>query len=110
MYHVTYDIVTPESAEQGDCAESGYIGRLGHVRTDILDGIKPTQVRDDCRLTLRQALKLMGCCGNSGFWFTETDGRIDCHTGGEERRSLHVPDHITGASYHRIGRMLGVRG
>lgn len=28
-YHVTYDIVTPESAEDGDYAESGWVDRMG---------------------------------------------------------------------------------
>ena len=95
QFHVTYDIV-----EHGDVEECGFVLPYDHV-------VLAPGVKDACGLTLRQALRLVGTCENSGFWFTEIDGRIDCHTSGDERRSLHCPDTITTSSYRRIGRLVG---
>jgi hypothetical protein len=110
QYVVTYEIVTPESAACGDGAERGFVLPYDHVVLgDGVCGEEAGKLRDTCRVTLRQALRLVGLCEDSGSWFTEADSRLDVHTGGEERRSLHLPDNITGASYRRIGRLVGTR-
>ena len=93
-FAVTYEIVTPESAEHGDAAERGYCAPGGWHFDE------PTP------LTLSEAASIIGCVEDSGSWFTETDGRQDYRTGAEERRSLHCPRNITAASYARIRRAL----
>jgi len=100
-FHVTYDIVTPESAEHGDFAESGFLDAMGS-RIEALFG----KLTPGVDLSLRQALNL--CCPNedSGSWFTESDGRADYQTGANERRALHPPRNISPASYRRLARLL----
>ena len=93
FFTVTYDIVTCESAARGDCTEMGFVAPGGWHQ----------QERE--AMTLREASELLGICEDSGHWFTETDGRQDYQTGAVERRSLHLPDTVTGASYERIARL-----
>ena len=91
-YCVTYDIVTPESAENGDVAEAGYVAEDVSLR-DAIDAVG-------------------GVCyeHNGGYeWFTNCEYNLNYGTGAQESRSLHLPDGITGASRVRIGRLLGVR-
>ena len=91
-YSVTYDIVTPESAENGDVAEAGYVAEDVSLRDAIDAG--------------------GGVCyeHNGGYeWFTNCEYNLNYGTGAQESRSLHLPDGITGASRVRIGRLLGVR-
>jgi hypothetical protein len=100
-FRVTYEIITPESAEHGDCAESGYVEPLGWK-------FQPGNESPE-GLTLREATNLVSCVENSGRWFTEIDGRTDYRTANEERRSLHPPANITRASYARLARLLRAR-
>ena len=91
-YSVTYDIVTPESAENGDVAEAGYVAEDVSLR-DAIDAVG-------------------GVCyeHNGGYeWFTNCEYNLNYGTGAQGSRSLHLPDGITGASRVRIGRLLGVR-
>ena len=91
-FSVTYEIITPESAEQGDIAEDGFIAE------DI---------------GLREAIDAVGgvCYEHNGNyeWFTNHEYDTDYSTGAHENRSLHPPDGVTNASRVRIGRLLGVR-
>jgi hypothetical protein len=98
-FSVTYDIITPESAEQGDYAESGY----------VLDNV-----------SLRDALHefTTGCCEANCHpfsvtspprWFTYYDGATDDETGATENRSLHLPHNITPSSALRIARLVEAR-
>lgn len=99
MFSVTYDIVTPESAEHGDAAERGWVHPGGwHSMAD-----------DPSKMSLREAIDLVGCLQDVGGWFVETDGRVDYRTGAEETRSLHPPRNITPASYGRLQRVLKAR-
>lgn len=100
-FRVTYDIVTPESAEHGDSAESGFVLPGGWK--------EPAGSPEPVSMTLREAAELCYPQEDSGHWLSEADGRVDYATGAEERRSLHPPDNITGASYGRLKRLLGVR-
>jgi len=65
QFHVTYDVITPESAEQGDVAERGFIDSRGwHV--ELPDGVcgEPAgAIKDACGMTLREALNYV-----SGVW------------------------------------------
>jgi hypothetical protein len=100
-FTVTYEIVTPESAEYGEAEESGFVLPGGwHV-----DATDPSDVTMD----LRSAAALVSTLEDSGRWFTETDGHLDYRTGVLERRALHPPRNITPASYKRLSRLLGCR-
>lgn len=101
-FRVTYEIVTPESAEHGDVADSGFLTAQGW-RVEALIG-KPTP---GVNMTLREAANLVGCCEDAGSWLIETDGRDKYATGEHEWRSLHPPDNITAASYERVARLFG---
>ena len=89
-FAVTYEIITHESAEQGDYDEAGYI-------------------LESC--TLREAVEAIGGAAwgeeCSGDFFTNYEYRTEDETGSWELRSLHVPDSITAASHGRIARLLG---
>jgi hypothetical protein len=86
-FNVTYEIVTPESAENGDFEETGF------------------ELKD---ATLREAVGIVGrrSCEDSGRWFTQADGSTDYRTGANTRYSLHPPDSITASSYARLRRIL----
>ncbi len=109
LFHVTYELVTPESAEKGDFADNGFVtvGGWKHSVAGIW-GEKAGKLQAECALTLREALDLCSPQEDSGNWFSEVDGRIDYRTGEEERRSLHPPRHISAASYARLQRLLGL--
>jgi hypothetical protein len=100
-FTVTFELVTPESAQHGEAEASGFVLPGGwHV-----DATDPSDVTMD----LRSAAALVSTLEDSGWSFTELDGRIDYRTGAEERRALHPPRNITPASYRRLSRLLGCR-
>lgn len=87
---VTYEIVTPESAEQGEANERGY-------------------AEHGC--TLREAVAYM--CGEGGLeasdseaglarWLTAYNTDEDYATGAETSHSLHIPERITASSRRRL--------
>jgi hypothetical protein len=104
MFRVTYEIVTPESAEHGDAEERGFI-EPGEWRTPIEEAMRQP---DDFTMTLREAMRLCDPQEDSGRWWSECDGRQDYQTGAYEIRSLHPPEGITAASYARVTRLLGI--
>lgn len=94
MFRVTYEIITPESAENGDADERGFVAP-GEWR-----GAEPVD------MTLREAMRLAYPQEDCGGWFAEVDGRQNYRTGAEERRSIHPPRNITPSSYDRLCRLL----
>ena len=103
QFYVTYEIVTPESAEHGDAAECGYAmpgGWQFELSTMTPDDVKA------CALDLRSAVNMVGCTEDTGRWFSEIDGQKNYRTGADTRFDLHPPHNITGASYARIKRLL----
>jgi hypothetical protein len=109
-WHVTYEIVTQESAEDGEAESRGYYGWGGwHHDIDKIMAMSEDERKaemDALALSLRDALECVGSLEDCGRWFSESDGRPDYHDGSEERRSLHPPDNITPASYGRVKRLL----
>lgn len=104
LFTVTYDIVTPESAENGDTEESGFIAKHVPLREamDLVTGTR-TQYVD--------GVECMECDEypvREPRWITVINGR-EYTTGAQESRSLHMPENITPASRLRIARLLGVR-
>ncbi len=98
-FNVTYEIVTPESAEYGEAEECGFIAE------DV---------------DLREAFCLVGhmaieadswptSLDNPPRWLTNYEFNENYTTGARESRSLHLPDTITGSSAMRIARLLGVK-
>lgn len=109
LFNVTYDMVTPESAEHGDSAERGFIDCHGQQH-DMEDrhGHVAGAIKAMMAMRLRDAVALVGCTEDSGSWFSETDGRQDYRTGTYEYRALHPYNSITASSYNRLARLLGV--
>ena len=102
LFTITYDVVTPESAEQGDTADRGFVHPNGGE--DTLDSVPPGAA--DYRMTLSQAVRMMGCVEDGGAGFYECDGRENYTTGASTRYALHPPRSITPASYARVKRAL----
>jgi hypothetical protein len=102
-FSVTYEIVTPESAEQGHYADMGYVlpgGWHGNIANTPED-------REAVLMDLRSARSLVdGGLEDCGRWFRQTSSDTDYRTGAEETRSLHPPRTITKASYARLKRLL----
>lgn len=92
-FNVTYSIVTPESAEDGDYAETGFIAE------DV---------------SLREAVEALGryATEDAGRWICNAEyghgTRSYWEEGREEERNLHPPKTITPASYARLCRLLQV--
>ena len=100
---ITYEIVTPESAEHGDAAERGYVSAGFKFPLEIVDMARDRNVLS---FDLRSAVNQLGGVENAGRWFVEVDGRINYQTGAETRYSLHPPENITPSSYGRLCRLL----
>lgn len=100
-WRVTYEIVTPESAAEGDAEERGFVLPYGwHV---------PADSDNDANMSLREALDLCDPQEDCGRWLVEIDGATDYMTGAVKTCALHPPDNITASSYGRLCRLLGVR-
>jgi len=99
MFNVTFETITPESAEHGDTETAGFICQ---------------------NVGLRWAIIELGCAGDhieasespvtGPRWITAYRVSEDYGTGETENRSLHFPDTMTAASKLRVCRLLGVYG
>jgi hypothetical protein len=104
LFDVTYEIVTPESAENGDAEERGFITEnvtlreavncVTDTRTNQVDGVERVETDEYPVCAPR--------------WITVING-TEYRTGAQESRSLHMPDSLTPATRIRIARLLGVR-
>ena len=105
-FHITFETVTPESAECGDAAERGYVHPNGG--RDALDLVESA---DDYAFDLRSAVRFTGtgATWDVGRWFDTTWCDEDYRTGAETRFALHPPRNITPASYARLARLLEAR-
>jgi hypothetical protein len=99
--YLTYETITPESADHGDSADRGYYMPGGWRYSAGTAGD-----RAQYGLTLRDAIREVGCLEDCGTWYTEADGTPDYRTGAHERKSLHLPENITPASAARVHRIL----
>lgn len=106
-FRVTYEIVTPESAEQGENDEIGFI-LPGERRTPIAEALKDES--NNFEMNLRSALNLVCPSYDCGRWFEESDARHDYTSGESENRALHPPRNITESSYRRLKRLLKIKG
>jgi len=103
-FSVTYQIVSQESAEQGEAEEQGYISQdiglreamadLFETRTSHCAGVECVECDDWPVIAPRLIIVSNGLEFKSG----------DC-----ESRSLHIPEQVTAASRRRIARLCGVK-
>lgn len=100
QFSVTYEIVTEESAADGEAEERGFVHHWCTLR-DAIDAIGGTAQEADSYP-----------CDGSARWFTNSEYNKDTaayFATGAESRSLHIPENVTPASRNRIARLLGVR-
>lgn len=93
----TYDIVTPESAEQGDYAETGWEDEQG--ATIEPDAYDLEEYETEFAAVVALAVKHIGhgvepsdwprCCPGH-TWYTDSDGDTDYRTGAVTRYSYHL--------------------
>jgi len=96
-FTVTYEVITPESAADGDAAERGFVASDG------------APVDDRALMTLREALAIAGSFPEDAGacrWFSSYP-ETDYTTGAETIYSLHVPATITASSARRVARVVG---
>jgi hypothetical protein len=97
LINVTYDVVTPESAEDGDVAERGWLEPILITREDLEEDRDQDWVEDWVAATLRILQhEGVGAVGADTYgrgavpsWFTEVDGDVDDATGAVTRRTFH---------------------
>jgi len=98
MFSVSYEIVTPESASYGDCAERGMIARNVTLR-EAIDFLFQTRT-----------IHVGGIEANDsnveGARWISVYNSSEFFTGAQETRSLHIPDNVTPSSRKRIHRLV----
>lgn len=103
LFNVTYEIVTNESAENGDCAESGFIAENINLRDAVrlVTETKSSHCAQECVECDEWPMR-------APRWVTVYNGR-NWSSGESENRSLHIPEGVTPASRRRIARLVGAR-
>jgi hypothetical protein len=102
LFNVTYSVVTPESAEDGEADECGFIDRGMTLR----DAIKATQDTRTNRVGGVECTEPSCYPISTPCWITVINS-MEFETGASESRSLHIPGSVTTASARRIARLLG---
>lgn len=103
-FSVTYEIVTQESAENGEAEEIGFELESGSLR-DAIDAVTVTRTN---MVDGVECVELSDSDAASARWITVSNG-MEFETGAHESRSLHFPDNLTAASKRRIARILGAK-
>lgn len=106
---VTFEIVTPESAEDGDYAATGWINEDGIAFDDSdLDADDPDAATygDAIARFIDRDGGPVECSGSEitphyAPWFSACDATVDYRTGAEERRSWHV-EGLTGDEWRTL--------
>ena len=97
-FNVTYEIVTPESAEDGEPEEQGFAAEDVELR----EAVKELTRTRTCHVG-----------GVEGVDFSGRNVRVinsmEFLTGASESRTLHIPPTVTNASAARIMRLLRKR-
>lgn len=80
-YHLTttYEVVTPESAEQGDVEDSGIKSEEDY-----------DNLYDIVEILLRHGVEASSSSFDPHVWYSEMDGDTDYRTGAETRLSYHI--------------------
>lgn len=93
-WNVTYDVVTPESAEHGDYADSGFLGQ--DLAFD--DAVSYWEGRG-CEIEPSDSDV------SQARWFTVIDG-VNYRDGSQQQRSLHIPERVSPAARVALFRYL----
>ena len=102
-FTVTFDIVTDESAKQGDCEAYGIIDDFTRLR-DALKALNET------RTSMVDSVECIepDCIPCDWPRSVRVVNSREFKTGACETRYLHIPARITRASARRIARLAGV--
>lgn len=103
-FNVTFEIVTDESAENGDSEESGFIAQSIGLR-EAINLVQETN-SPHCEQTCVEA---SDSNISAARWVTIYNGR-DWQSGEFENRSIHFPESLSPASRVRIARLLNCYG
>jgi len=114
VINVTYDIVTPESAEEGDVAERGWDDSMLITPDDLDEDDGIGWVEAAAKKLRYESGGSLEADSSAGVprWFTETDVVQDrgyFERGEERRRSFH-PEGFTDAEMVVLAKELGVYG
>ncbi len=105
-FKVTYEIVTPDSAEYGDAAYRGFLPRSGTLPR------RNNMPKRPSLFSLREAFDMMNGTIEADSSPCQTPRWITCYLrdepSGSEVISLHL-DGATNASKRRIGRLFGLK-
>ena len=105
-FTVTYEIVTPESAENGDYAEIGYAKPYGW-RFPLHEMSKEDV--EACYMTLREALQIATFSYDCGNWLSSYEETLSYQDGSVIVYNLHYNRNITNSSYNRLKRLLKIK-
>lgn len=101
----TYDTVTPESAENGDFAESGFI-TPGMWKYPNIDDYESNEWSPGDLAGLIRFAQFLGICTCEGAdWFYSVDPDENYATGESTTYAMHVSG-ITPSTRNRIARLL----
>ena len=103
LFNVTYEIVTPKSAEHGDAEEIGFICE----KVRLAQAIEEVQRTRISRGGGVECIEPSEVPGPDFRWITIFNG-MEYETGAYESRSIHIPEQVTLSSRVRIARLLGL--
>lgn len=98
-FNVTYETITPESAENGEADSSGFMLENGSLR----------EAWDIVRWGCEGGVEANEWPMQSPRWVTFYSAERDYRTGEETNYSVHFPGNITPSSARRLARFLGAR-
>jgi len=103
LFNVTYEIITKESAEDGEAEEHGFICEAVSLR----DAIGAVTSTESCHCE-QSGVEANDSRVEHARWISVYNS-MDWISGNYENRSLHIPESVTPASRRRIARLLGVK-
>lgn len=109
---ITYEVITPESAEHADVAERGFIEPSYNIAVPVEESLnKEDWPAESLVWTLRDAELFLGRASmeDCGDWFQQIDGSTDYQSGTITRYALHPSNGISPASYDRLKRIFCMR-
>lgn len=105
-FNVTYDIVTPESAEFGDADERGFVVENATL-SEAIDAVTSTRTSHVGGVECIEPN--IWPWQNGSFDSVTVSNGMEYLTGACESRTLHIPENVTRSSRLRIARLIGVK-
>lgn len=102
-FSVTYEKWDDDALEAGDTDDRGYIAKDLPLREAV-----ETVCETDSSQCEQTGIEANECPIRAPRWITVTNS-ADWIEGIAEIRSLHIPDHVTGATRRRIARLFGLK-